>query len=270
MSTHRIEGPRSCSINSSQCPVEIIVERMKGFTKVGGAHAKIKSSAIKLETSLSTARTGTGLNVSWQGPRHLVLKSTIDFSSSIFVGRGTYGLDSLKLWHFSEENLSLTIGQFVSIAFDVTIMLDGNHELEHASIYSALMSPARVKRQSDIAERTCDGRADRKACYDRSSSKGSVTIGNDCWIGMGATILSGVTIGDGAVIGAKAVVASDVPPYSIAVGNPARVVRRRFPDDVIAKLLEIRWWDWDAEKIIKYRDIITGDVNGLFSLSSEN
>ena len=80
-------------------------------------------------------------------------------------------------------------------------------------------------------------------------SKGKIIIGNDVWIGQGVRILSGVTIGDGAIIGAGAVIASDVPPYTIAVGNPWRVLRKRFTDDQIEKLLAIGWWDWGRELI---------------------
>lgn len=79
--------------------------------------------------------------------------------------------------------------------------------------------------------------------------KGDVVIGNDVWIGHGACLLSGVTIGDGAVVGAWAVVAKDIPPYAIAVGNPARVIKYRFSEDVIKRLMEVKWWDLPDEKI---------------------
>ena len=73
---------------------------------------------------------------------------------------------------------------------------------------------------------------------------GSITIGNDVWIGYEAVILSGVTIGDGAIIGARAVVTRDIPPYTIAAGVPAKPIRRRFDVETIARLEELRWWDW--------------------------
>jgi acetyltransferase-like isoleucine patch superfamily enzyme len=69
-----------------------------------------------------------------------------------------------------------------------------------------------------------------------------IQIGNDVWIGHGAMVLPGVTIGDGAIIGANAMVTKDVPPYAVLVGNPGRVVKQRFPDEVIADLLELKWW----------------------------
>ena len=69
------------------------------------------------------------------------------------------------------------------------------------------------------------------------------------WIGTEATILSGVTIGDGVVIGARAVISKSVPPYTVVVGNPAKVVKKRFSDEQIEKLLKIKWWNWEDEKI---------------------
>jgi hypothetical protein len=82
-------------------------------------------------------------------------------------------------------------------------------------------------------------------------TKGDVRIGNDVWLGLGAWVLSGVTIGDGAIVGARAVVATDVPPYSVVVGNPARVVRQRYPPQVIERLLEIAWWNWPRDRILE-------------------
>ena len=76
-------------------------------------------------------------------------------------------------------------------------------------------------------------------------------IGNDVWIGRNAIILPGNTIGDGAIIAAGAVVTHDVPPYTIVGGVPARPIRKRFSDDIIEKLLEIKWWDWPEEKIVE-------------------
>jgi virginiamycin A acetyltransferase len=101
-----------------------------------------------------------------------------------------------------------------------------------------------------------------------TAKKPDVVIGNDVWIGYGATILSGVEIGDGAIIGAMAVVAKNVEPYSIVAGNPARLIRKRFDEETIRKLLEIRWWDWPAEKINKNLDVICSDnVSEMIRLS---
>lgn len=77
-------------------------------------------------------------------------------------------------------------------------------------------------------------------------------IGNDVWIGENCLIKSGVTIGDGAIIGMGSVVTHDVPAYEVWAGNPAKCIKKRFDDDVIVKLLEVKWWDWSEEKLRKY------------------
>lgn len=94
------------------------------------------------------------------------------------------------------------------------------------------------------------------------TSKGKIHIGNDVWIANGVRILSGVTIGDGAIIGAGAVVVSDVDPYSVVVGNPARVARKRFTPEQIEKLLKIKWWDWHQD-IISDRKKDFEDIDGF-------
>jgi len=80
-------------------------------------------------------------------------------------------------------------------------------------------------------------------------TKGNIRIGNDVWIATEAIVMSGVTIGDGAVIGARTVITKDVPPYSIVVGNPGSVVKKRFDDSTIQKLLDIEWWNWNDSKL---------------------
>ena len=81
--------------------------------------------------------------------------------------------------------------------------------------------------------------------------KGDINIGNDVWIGYNTTIMAGVTIGDGAIIATNSTVIKDVEPYSIVGGNPATEIKKRFSENKIAKLLELKWWDWDVEKITK-------------------
>lgn len=84
-----------------------------------------------------------------------------------------------------------------------------------------------------------------------------IVIGNDVWIGYDAVIMSGVTIGDGAIIGTRAVVTKDIPPYTIVGGVPAKPIRKRFSDEIISSLLEIKWWEWSEEKIKKNISAIT-------------
>ena len=97
--------------------------------------------------------------------------------------------------------------------------------------------------------------------------KGDTVVGNDVWIGQHVTIMPGVHIGDGAIIGANSVVASDIPPYAVAVGNPCRVVRMRFDDEFIAFLLQLKWWDWDIEKIERnFKALSSGDLSLIRNL----
>ena len=94
--------------------------------------------------------------------------------------------------------------------------------------------------------------------------KGDTLIGNDVWIGQNAVILPGVHIGDGAIIGANATVASDFPPYTVSAGNPARIIRKRFDDELIDLLERFKWWDKPIEEINALIPILTnGDVENV-------
>jgi virginiamycin A acetyltransferase len=90
-----------------------------------------------------------------------------------------------------------------------------------------------------------------------------VTIGNNVWIGDGVVVLPGVTVGDGAVIGAGAVVTRDVHPFAVVAGCPAREIRRRFSEDMIVKLLAVRWWDWDVERMRRNVEFFNADLLSL-------
>lgn len=92
---------------------------------------------------------------------------------------------------------------------------------------------------------------------DKLPLKGDTVIGNDVWIGQNATIMPGVHIGNGAIVGTNSTVASDIPPYSIAVGNPARVIRKRFDDETIDLLEQLQWWNKSIEEIDSLMPIIT-------------
>ncbi len=133
--------------------------------------------------------------------------------------------------------ISSTIGTFCSIAAHVRIN-PGNHPMERAS-------------QSHFTYRASlyfEDEPDEAAFFDwRRSSP--VTIGHDVWIGHGAVILPGRSIGTGAVIAAGAIVTKDVAPYAIVVGNPARLLRMRFPADIVAGLQRVAWWEWDHGRL---------------------
>ena len=153
------------------------------------------------------------------------------------IGDYTYGAPKV---HYDEGYpVRLRIGKFCSIAPEVEIFLGMNHRLDWCSTYP-FSSP--VPQVSNLWPEAADIKG-------FPSSHGDVTIGNDVWVGLGATVLSGVTVGDGAVLGAKSVVTGDVPPYAVAAGNPARIVKTRFDEKTIEKLLTLQWWDWPVEKI---------------------
>lgn len=156
------------------------------------------------------------------------------------------------LYHYPINNDKLIIGKFCSIACNSKfLMTSGNHTMKSQSTYTF---PIFYEEWGlDVCHIT-----------DAWDNKGDIVIGNDVWIGYDSIIMSGVHIGDGAIIGTRAVVTNDVPPYSIVGGIPAKVIKKRFSDDTISKLLEIKWWNWTSKKIqsnIEY--IQSGDIDKL-------
>lgn len=125
------------------------------------------------------------------------------------------------------ENINIHIGNYCSIAYNVTLLVDRNHDYQSVSTSPLL----EIKR--------------------KLPKKGQIIIGHDVWIGNSVTILSGVRIGNGAVIGAGTVVTKDVPAYAVVAGNPMRIVKYRFDIAQINKLQKIKWWNWNREEIEK-------------------
>lgn len=150
-------------------------------------------------------------------------------------------------YHFDFIGDKLIIGKFCMIASDVTfIMNGGNHLTEATTAYPfAIFGGA--------WENAMDGKS--------YPTKGDTIIGNDLWIGYGATIMPGITIGDGAIIASKSVVTKDIEPYTIVGGNPAKLIKNRFSEETITKLLELQWWNWEIEKITKNLDFLTSNPN---------
>lgn len=165
------------------------------------------------------------------------------------IGEHTYGVPRVVF-----PDGKLKIGKFCSLAWDVTIFLGGNHRVDWIATYPFPSSHDKWPNARGVEKFL--------------TTRGDVIIGNDVWIGSDVIILSGVTIGDGAVIGVGSVVTSDVPPYSIVGGNPAKVIRKRFSDEAIEKLLKIKWWDWPSEKINENVHILmSGDIDKLEQIS---
>ena len=152
-------------------------------------------------------------------------------------------------YSYSHSNLTtgyggakLVIGNFVSIAPNVKVYLGGNHRTDWVTTYPfGHMCP-------DIFNKF-DG-------VGHPSTKGDIVVGNDVWIGANAVIMSGVTIGDGAVIANNSHVVKNVEPYSLVGGNPAKLIKYRFKPEQIEKLLEIKWWYWDDEKINNFTPLL--------------
>lgn len=152
----------------------------------------------------------------------------------------------------------LVIGSFCSIGTGAAFMMAGNQG--HRNDWVTTFPFFYMSEEPAFAE-----------ARDGYVPAGDTVVGNDVWIGAEAIIMPGVRIGDGAMIGSRAVVTKDVPPYTIVAGNPARQIRRRFSDEQIAMLLEMRWWDWPLEAIrdaMQY--LCSGDVAGLHRHWREN
>jgi virginiamycin A acetyltransferase len=191
-------------------------------------------------------------------PQICFIKNTVT-NPNIIIGDYTY-YDDLEdsenfernvLYHYPFIGDKLIIGKFCALAQGVKFIMNGaNHKLSGFSTYpfqifgngweQVMPQPGELPFKSDTVVR------------------------NDVWIGYESTVMPGVTIADGAIVAAKSVVVRDVPPYTIVGGNPARVIRQRFADEVVAALLEIAWWDWSIETISQSLEAIVGaDIDAL-------
>jgi len=164
-----------------------------------------------------------------------IIKSWVGLSN-VYIGRGTYWHTTTEFLTYIEEE-EIHVGRYCSIAPKVVIATGGEHYLDKVSTYpfdNLLLHASNPTRS-----------------YRR---KPNTRIGSDVWVGQGAHILGGCTVGHGAVIGAKSVVSRDIPPFSIVVGNPSTIIRRRFKEKICNDLLEISWWNWPADKIRRYQE----------------
>ena len=191
---------------------------------------------------------------------HVYLKNVIT-NPNISVGDFTFYHDFDDPLQFEQKNAGyippgtpekLFIGKYCSIAHGAQFISNiANHHMDGFSTYPFA------------------ARWGKEAGYDYYyPKKGDIRIGNDVWIGSDAAILPGVTIGDGAIIGARSVVTKDVPAYTIVAGNPAKQIKQRFSPEIIENLLNIKWWDWPHEIIVKNAHAIVGqDIDKLISLN---
>ncbi|MBI9040252.1 CatB-related O-acetyltransferase [Lutibacter sp.] len=173
---------------------------------------------------------------------------------NIIVGDYTYCDDFENVGNF-EKNVKylfdfigdkLIIGKFCMIAYDVTFIMNGAIHLSNAiSAYSFAIF-------GEDWSNAMDGKT--------YPTKGDTIVGNDVWIGHNATIMPGVKVGDGAIIATNSTVTKNVDPYSFVGGNPAKEIKKRFSEQQISQLMEIKWWDWEIEKITRNVQNLT-DIN---------
>lgn len=159
------------------------------------------------------------------------------------IGRGT----SINGPAFiaSRETAPVSIGKYCAIAYNLRIR-PRNHYTGFINLQDKFQKRHQFPQLDDV--------------------KGPVRIGNNVWIGDNVIILSGVTIGDGTVIAASAVVTKDIPEYSVAVGNPAKVIRKRFSESIISQLRAVSWWDWPEEKVKRNRKFFETDFSRMESV----
>ena len=178
--------------------------------------------------------------------KEIYVKPTIK-NPQIIVGDFTYIADSdfeSHVTHLYEWNaVRLVIGKFCQIAAGVEFVMNGaNHQMNAVSTFPFF---------------TLEGWNASAPQKSNMPLKGDTVIGNDVWIGQNATIMPGVHIGDGAIIGANSLVSKDVEPYTIVAGNPIRIIRKRFDDELIEILERFKWWDKSIEEINSLIPLLT-------------
>lgn len=191
-------------------------------------------------------------------PQICFIQNTVS-NPNVIIGDYTYyddpedseDFERNVLYHFPFIGDQLIIGKFCALARGVKFVMNGaNHKLDGFSTYPFQIFSNGWEKVNPQTEEL--------------PYKGNTVIGNDAWIGYEVVIMPGVYVGDGAIIAAKSVVVSDVPPYAIFGGNPAKCIRQRFNDEVICSLLEVAWWNWDIEKITRNLEkIVSADIEAL-------
>ena len=168
-------------------------------------------------------------------------------NKNIIVGDFTYFADTdfekHVTHHYDFIGDKLIIGKFCQIAAGVNFVMNGaNHQMNAVTTFPFYIF---------------EGWKQKVPPLNKMPLKGDTIIGNDVWIGQNVTILPGVHIGDGAIIGLNSVVGSDVAPYTIVAGNPAKIIRKRFDNQLIKLLLKLKWWDKSVKEINDLIPILT-------------
>lgn len=200
-----------------------------------------------------------------KGYQSLIFLNNFVKASNIFIGDYTYFDDRRNgpekfeeynvLYNYDFSKVKLVIGKFCAIAAETRFIMTGDHKLDAVSTYPFPVFQNGWENAYNIADLPV---------------KGDIIVGNDVWFGYDSLIKGGVKIGDGAIIATRAVVVKDVPPYSIVGGNPAKVIKKRFDDTTIDRLLDIAWWNWDIEKINRHLRLISNlDIDRLEAARQE-
>ena len=191
-------------------------------------------------------------------PQICYIRNTVD-NPQIQVGEYSYyddpedseGFARNVLYLFPFIGDRLIIGRYCAIARGATFVMNGaNHRMSGFSTYPFNIFGNGWERSTPLPQEL--------------PYKGDTVVGNDVWIGYEAMLMPGVRVGDGAIVAARSVVSADVPAYAIVAGNPARVVRMRYDETQVQRLLRIAWWDWDADKVSRNLELIVGaDLDAL-------
>ena len=188
--------------------------------------------------------------------QRLCFLKNIVTNPNIIVGDYTYyddpesveNFNNNVLYHFDFIGDKLIIGKFCQIAANVRFIMNGaNHATDGFSTFPFC---AFGNEWQDVPL--------------TPDYKGDTVIGHDVWIGYNAIVMPGVQIGDGVIIASGAVVTKDVEPYCIVGGNPAKLIRKRFNDETISRLIKLAWWDWPFDKITQYAQAIATGDESLF------
>lgn len=180
-------------------------------------------------------------------------------ASNILIGDYTYFDDQRNgpekfeeynvLYNYDFAKVKLIIGKFCAIAAETKFIMTGDHKIDAISTYPFPIFQQGWEKAFNIFDLPV---------------KGDIIVGNDVWFGYDSLIRGGVKIGDGAIIATRAVVVKDIPPYAVVAGNPAKVVKMRFDDKSIERLLHISWWNWDIKKINQHLSLICNlDIDQL-------
>lgn len=245
------------------------IQSAKSHPRDGHAYNQAKKEIVGkfLQQAREWLEKGPGADTVFPLPqvgRTVCFLKNVITNPNIQIGDYTYYHDIKEAHHFEKNNLvyhenfindKLIIGKFCQIAMGVRFIMNASqHQMSGFSTF-----PFAIFNKHWAESYELD-----------FPLAGDTIVGNDVWIGYNACIRPGVKIGDGAIIATTSLVTKDVPPYTIIGGNPAKIIRQRFEDNVIEELLRIRWWDWPIEKILQHLPEITGaDIEKLKVLAND-